>query len=144
MNKKIIYTVLFIIIILIAGVAGYYYFVINSGKLAVNTQSGTVKVSNITKNPVETFSNSDIEYKKTNDYYLDYYAKDKLFVITIVNPDIQTARNKAEQDFLSTLRISQDEACQLNVQLGIPYSVNPDKAGLNFGLSFCPNGKAFN
>ena len=143
MNKKIIYIALSVIIILIASVIGYYYFVINTSKLTVSTQTGAVKVNNITKNPVETFSNYDVEFKKTGDYYLDYYAKDKLFVITLVNPDIQTARNKAEQDFLSTLQISQAQACQLNVQLGVPYSVNADKAGLNFGLSFCPNGKPF-
>jgi hypothetical protein len=142
MNKKNIY-ILIILLILFAAGFGYYYLV-NSNKLSITTKQGDVKINDINKNPVQIFPNSDVEYKKTTDYTLDYYAKDKSFVITLTNSNIQMARNEAEADFLSTLKINKDEACQLNVQLGIPFSYSTNNSGINFGLSFCPNGKPFN
>lgn len=141
MNKKYIY--LAGIIIAIIALLGFFFLSAGSPKLSVNTSSGIVKISDIYKNPIDTFSNSDITYKKTADYSFDYYAKDQLFIITITDKDIKTAREKAENDFLSTLKIDKTQACKLNIQLGVPFSINQDAAGINFGLSFCPNGKSF-
>ena len=131
------------ILIIAVALLAFYYFKTNSGKLNINTNGGQVKVSNIYKNPIQIFPDSDVSYKKTADYSLDYYAKNQLFIITITNTDIKTARINAENDFLSTLKITKEQACKLNVQLSVPFSVNENAAGINFGLSFCPNGKPF-
>lgn len=144
MNKKNIYLVLMIIFTLAITGSIFYYFITNNGKLIINTGNGSVKIADIYNNPIETFSNSDIQYKKTADYFFDYYAKGQLFIITLMNPDIKTARLKAEEDFLLTLKISKEQACKLNVQLGVPYSINQAAAGMNYGLSFCPDGQSFN
>jgi len=111
--------------------------------MTVNTGKEKIKVNDVYKNPVEIFPNSDVEYKKTADYYFDYYANNQLFVITLTNRDIKTARENAEKDFLNTLQISKEQACKLNIQLGVPFSINEAAAGKNYGLSFCPNGKPF-
>jgi uncharacterized protein YxeA len=142
MNKKNIYIIIIVLVMIIAGLS-YYYFA-NKNKLPITTTQGTVKINDINKNPVQTFPNSDVEYKTTTNYTLDYYAKDKSFIITLTNSNIQMARNEAEAGFLSTLKISKEQACQLNVQLGVPFSYNVNNSGINFGLSFCPNGKSFN
>ncbi|MDD4901686.1 MAG: hypothetical protein PHE24_00965 [Patescibacteria group bacterium] len=142
MRKKNIYILIIILVIIAAGIIGYYYLS-NINKLSITTNKGTVKVNDITKNPAQTLPDSVLVYKATADYTLNYYAQDKLFIITIINSDIQAARVKAEADFLATLKIGKDQACRLNVQLLVPFSVNADAAGINFGLSFCPNGKPF-
>ena len=111
--------------------------------MTIDTGKEKIEISNVYKNPIEIFPNSDVAYKKTADYYFDYYANDQLFIITLINKDIKTARENAEKDFLNTLQINQEQACKLNVQLGVPFSVNENAAGINYGLSFCPNGIAF-
>ena len=109
----------------------------------INTGKEKIEINNVYKNPIEMFE-SGVEFKKNSDYLIDYYSPDQLFVIVITNPNIDEARINAEKDFLDTLNINQEQACKLNIQLGVPFSVNENAAGINYGLSFCPNGKPFN
>lgn len=142
MKKNYIYLIIIIAIIAIISLV-FYFFKTNPNKISIGTGNNQVEISNILKDPIKTFPNSDVAYKRTDDYSFDYYAKDQLFIITITNPDIKNTRIKAENDFLKTLEITEDQACKLNIQLGVPYSINPDASGINYRLSFCPNGKPF-
>lgn len=133
---------LIITIVIVALFFVFYYFKKNSNKITINTGKEKIEVNNVYKNPVEIFK-SGVEFKKNSDYLIDYYSPDQLFVIVITNLNIGEARKRAEKDFLDTLGINQEQACKLNVQLGVPFNVNENAAGINYGLSFCPNGIAF-
>ena len=142
MKRKNIYIILIATIVIITLSLVFYYFKKNSNKMTINTGKEKIEVTNVYKNPVEIFK-SGVEFKKNSDYLIDYYSPDQLFIIIITNPNISEARKRAEKDFLDTLSINQEQACKLNIQLGVPFNVNEVAAGINFGLSFCPNGIAF-
>jgi len=108
-------------------------------KLIIPTSQGDVKINNIYRNPVSSFDG--VSFKETSDYQLLYFPETKTFNITILNPDIQKARDEAEKNFLETLGISEEDACKLNVNLQVFFQASEKAAGQNFGLSFCPNGK---
>lgn len=102
-----------------------------------------IEVNNLYKNPANLVPGTDntVNFIQNKDYYMFFSPKTEYFQITLLNPDIQKARSEAESDFLSTLGITKDQACQLNVELGVPYAVNQAASGKDYGLSFCPNGK---
>lgn len=108
---------------------------------AVGGQS--ITVNNFYKQSVEIDSYGDVLLKDTPDYQLVYFSKDNAFLITIVGLQIGSARNAAETGFLNTLGITRGRACLLNVSLKVPFNVNPNASGEDYGLSFCPNGKPF-
>jgi hypothetical protein len=74
-----------------------------------------------------------------------YYTQDQGFLIVITNKDIEPARKSAEAAFLKILGLEQEKekACSLKVSLTVPFDVNAQASGTNYGLSFCPNGKPF-
>lgn len=110
-------------------------------KMPVKTSTGgTVNLNNVYRNSVENLSQNGVAFKDKSDYYMAYYPQNQGFLIVIRNPDIKSARGKAEADFLQTLDIDKTTACQLNISLSVPYSVNPAASGKEYGLSFCPDG----
>lgn len=112
-------------------------------KFEIKTPEGPVAVSNVYKYPVSHLSFDGVSFRDNKDYYIAYYPQDQGFLIVMENSDIQSARQKAENDFLQTLGIDQQQACSLRVSLTVPASINAEAAGGNYGLSFCPNGKSF-
>jgi len=122
---------------------GYYIPTSSDKDIHIQTPAGEVVINNIYKDAINTYSDGGVSFKNNNDYYIAYYPQDQGFIITIENQDIQTARQKAEADFVQTLGITQQQACQLRVSLGVPVSINEQASGGNYGLSFCPNGKPF-
>lgn len=122
------------------------YFILrgNSTELAIKTTTGSVSINNPTTLPgKKDISGGDVRFKETTSYSINYFPEDSGFIISISSPNIQVARDMAEKDFIQTLDISQADACKLTVSLAVPFSVNEKAAGINYGLSFCPNGKAF-
>jgi len=109
----------------------------------VETKDGAVSIVNIYKKSVADASFNGVIFKDNNLYYIAYYPNPEGFIITINNSDIERARAAAEKDFIETLKISKSDACKLNISLAVPMSVRESIAGQNFGLSFCPDGKAF-
>jgi hypothetical protein len=114
-------------------------------KMSVKTKDGnSLSLNNVYRQSVEKLDQNGVDFKENSDYYMAYYPQDQSFVITILNPDIKNARYKAERDLLEALGIEDDStACQLNVSITVPYNVNADASGQEYGLSFCPNGKPF-
>ncbi|MFA6928053.1 MAG: hypothetical protein WC258_02200 [Patescibacteria group bacterium] len=72
-----------------------------------------------------------------------YYPEDQGFIIAILNPNIEDSRKEAEKEFIKLLGINKTEACNLTVELSVPYSINKEVSGKNYGLSFCPDGIPF-
>lgn len=110
-------------------------------KLEIPTEKGIINVKNVYQMQGEKLSNSGTAFEDNSYYYISYYPDDNSFNIVLNSPDVERARREAEERLLIDLGISKDEACQLNVVLGVPYNVNEKLSGRNFGLSFCPNGK---
>lgn len=132
-------------IILIAFLGFYLVFLKNRNKITIKTPSGNVSINNPKKLPdIKPISLDGVSFKENTNYSIDYYPQDQGFIIVILNSDdIQKARDLAEKDFLDTLKLSQKDACKLNVSLTVPFRVNEKTSGINYHLSFCPNGKAF-
>jgi len=108
-------------------------------KLSLQTESGTVDIENIYKNPIERLSKNGIEFVRNENYVMDFYPEDEGFIIALENPDVFSALKKAEEDFLSKLGITKEQACELKVSITIPVSVSEKYGGGVYGFSFCPN-----
>lgn len=114
-------------------------------KMPVKTIDGeTIYLNNVYGQTVESLSQGGVDFIENSDYYMAYYPQDQAFVITLLNSDIKTARDNAERDLLKTLGIDEQVSCQLKVSITVPYGVNADASGQEYGLSFCPGGKPFN
>lgn len=112
--------------------------------MTLSTVDGkNVVANNVYKNPIESLSNNAVAFVENEESHISFYPKNQGFLITIIDSNIEKARQKAESDFLSSLGITKEDACKLNVDLGMPAWVNDKAAGRNYGLSFCPNGKPF-
>lgn len=113
-------------------------------KMTVPGKEGqSFETNNVYDNPAAILSGNGVLFKENNDFEMAFYPEGDAFIISIKNSDLNPAREKAEADFLQTLGITKDQACQLNVSLGTTFDVNPKNSGREFGLSFCPNGKPF-
>lgn len=157
--SKIYKIILFSFIAMTFGIIGYYFFAIsneslNNGEnffvpsatdpdIKIKTKNGKVKIKNIYQNPLENLSLNGITFLENDNYSADFYPQDQGFLLVIKNSDVQSARDMLEKDFLEKLGISEEDACKLKVSLSVPYSVNKELAGGEYGLSFCPNGKKF-
>jgi len=122
------------------------YFIVpptDQPKMELKTPEGNVQTENLYKNPAKRFSDDVLDVTDNEDYTMYFFPETQSIIISINNPEIQFARYKAEQELLARLGITKEEACKLNVDLGVPFSVNAEASGVNYGLSFCPNGKQF-
>lgn len=115
----------------------------DSDKMTISTDSGSININNLYKNPAEKLSMDGVSFDKNSDHLLSFYPQHQGFIITITNPDIEKGRTDAENAFLKDLGITKEQACSLRVTLNVPAYVNDAAAGRNYGLSFCPNGIPF-
>ena len=107
----------------------------------IGTPSGAVTVNNFYKHPVEISSDrTSVLVAKSGAYLIGYYTPNSAFIIAIMATPVPEMQTEAEAVFLSTLGISKGDACKLNVNVGVPYRVDPSYAGENLPLSFCPTG----
>ena len=159
--SKIYKIILFVFVLMTVGIIGYYFFAISRNssleengesfsvpspsepKFEIKTKEGKVTVNNIYQNPIKNLSQSGVRFLENESYIADFYPQDQGFLMVIENSDVQSARDMLEKDFLEVLGISEKEACKLKITLSVPFGVNEDLAGENYGLSFCPNGKKF-
>lgn len=140
-NRKFI--LLLLLIIIIVGLLTYILVAkrFQPKEITISTEQGNVRIPDITKNPIENLSAGGVTFQLSDDFSIEYYPEDKGFVITLLNRDIEAAQMKAEQEFLRALEISKENACKLNVSIGVPYSVDENLAGGIYKMSFCPGGK---
>ncbi len=110
--------------------------------LAIPIPGGNLPVNNITQNPVQTETDT-VVFAQTGQYSIIYYPNEQTFSITINAQPVQAARDAAEAALLQKLGISQTQACSLTVSTYVPFDVDQNLAGQDYGLSFCSNGKAF-
>jgi hypothetical protein len=119
-------------------------------KITINTDKGKVIINDIFNNGMTRLESENGNFKEyfleENDEYkigLDVEGNKWTFGIALKDSDVYKARKQAENNFLNLLGINQENACNLDVYLIIPYSVSEKYSGPNYGLSFCPNGVQF-
>jgi hypothetical protein len=110
--------------------------------LIIPVPGGTVPVNNITQNPVQQ-ADDTVLFAQTSQYSIIYYTQEQTFSITINAQPVQAARDAAEAALLQKLGITKTQACSLTVTTYVPYDVDQNLAGQDYGLSFCQSGKAF-
>ena len=107
----------------------------DASKMTITTQGGNIETNNLYANPVETLPGDGVAFVENDSYHMSFYPKNQGLLITIIDPDIQAGRDKAEQNLLDSLDVTKEQACQLTVDLGVPASVSLEAAGQNYGLS---------
>jgi hypothetical protein len=107
--------------------------------ISIPTKQGDVTINNVFKTgqPLPGGDNTVLA-KRTPAYDILYTGDDNLILITINQTPVLQKREEAEQDFLHLFGITQEQACKLSVRVGTLVSVDPDLAGQELGLSFCP------
>lgn len=71
-------------------------------------------------------------------FNIAYFEEDGSFAIGLTGKPLEEYHKKASRYLLETLHITEEEACELNVYVGVTYDVDPNLSGKNFMLSFCP------
>ncbi len=75
-------------------------------------------------------------------YSISYINPFRQFFIAFNEVPSQSVRQRAEADLLRLLGISAEDACSLDIHETVPMSEGEEYAGVNFGFSSCPSGKA--
>lgn len=141
--------IIFIIVGVVGGVGYWMYInrapafvpgtVPTGDTVRIETDAGDLTIGNPFKDSVRYNEKyQDLLMAQNLYYHIQFFAADQSFNITLLNRDIWTAREKAEADLLQRLHLTQEEACNLKVNLAVPASVNATAFGGNYGLSFCP------
>lgn len=114
----------------------------NAKGMIIQTAKGNVSVRDFSKNLVRQTANTQT-LASVPEYEISYFLADHAFAITIYGTPLQKVRDSAEDKFLEILGIGKGEACKLSVSLTVPYQVDVDHSGKDFGLSFCPKSLQF-
>lgn len=139
-----------LVIFLLLGCVNLTAQIPTSDTFDIPTANGKVTVKNFYKTSGLTTESGAVEMR--DDEYqiafdgLNYYN----FFIHLpfipdngdIPPGWDFRRSKAEQDFLQIIGISKTDACKLKVNVGfagVHNELAETYAGINFGLSFCPN-----
>jgi hypothetical protein len=108
--------------------------------LELGTSQGIVQVNNFYLANPPVVDGGDIVIKQTPNYVIVYDPLESTFWLGITGSPFVTWQSTAQQDFLTTLGVSEADACKLDVTSGVIYSPgNPDD-GEDFPLTFCGGG----
>src|SRR4030042_6692712 len=91
----------------------------NDEKMTLSTINGDIKVNNLYKNPAATLYHNGVLFQQAPDFEMSFYPDDQGFIISLLNPELQTHRNEAEKVFLETLGINKEQACLFKIALGV-------------------------
>lgn len=105
--------------------------------LQIGTSKGTVQVKNFYMSNPPVVESGDVFIKRGNGYWIIYDPARSDFWVAISGAPFDAVREKAEQDFLTTLEINQGDACKLDVSVGISYGAGNALNGKSLPLSFC-------
>lgn len=96
-----------------------------------------VRLDNPYKKTGDVNNYGDVTFVKDPNFEIVYFGQTNQFLISVIGSPFYQKRVLAENQFLSSLGISQDDACKLNVIITTPRHANPNEAGKNYSLSFC-------
>lgn len=154
MRRNIIRIVLFLVFVGVAVGLGFWTRKYQStehdvrpkyenGKIRIPTAGNDVYINDVYANPVALLPLNGVVFAETNQYSMYYYPFDQSFAITLFDSDLSTAQEIAERVFLENLGIDARHACKLKATISVPFAVNENVAGPQYGLSFCGGGHRF-
>lgn len=114
----------------------------NSETLLLSTATDPVTTANFYKTATKMIE-STVYLSNSKNYSVLYFSRDNYFLIDLMGytvNELQKYRGEAEQVLLTVLNISKEDACKLKVQTNIGQTYNEELSGVDYGLSFCPNG----
>lgn len=115
------------------------------GKIIVTTQTGPViiadpkRISNMNDLGSGLYQMEGTHTDSEAGFSIAYLETEKSFAVDIWKQPLNEYRKQAGQYLIALLKISEEEACKLNVYVGTTYDVDPTLSGKNLGLSFCPD-----
>lgn len=96
-----------------------------------------VKINNISKVGKVIDTQGDMVFSDDKRYQIMYLPLYKIFYVTVLEAPFAQNRIPAENYFIKTLGISQDQSCRLTVYVEIPENIDPVKGGKKYNLSWC-------
>lgn len=75
-------------------------------------------------------------------YSVLYSELDDSFSVSLNAKPLLDTRKRFSEDFLKLLNISEAQACNLNVFVGVTYDIDPALSGTNLGLSYCQDSSS--
>lgn len=140
-----------IIILVLTGLLLYYSFQDSNGSSLPSVQNGEKEIiegnqevaidTDIGEVVVEDAVLSmegEYEVLRSNESYkILHNIPDNSFQIIIYKQPFFEIREFASKAFIEALHISEQDACELNITVSTPASIDPDYAGQTYGLSFC-------
>jgi hypothetical protein len=110
----------------------------------VHSSKGSATVKNFFVDSVHPITGSAVYLADNDDYAIVFSREDGEFLVQIfahTREQAQTIRPHAEELLIKKLGVDQATACdKLNVAMEVPPSYNNRLSGINYGLSFCPDG----
>lgn len=100
-------------------------------------ESDGVTVENLYKNNPEPAFRSNTTIAETNDYSIAFFVDNTLFRLTLYKEPFDQTQTSAETTFLSELKISQEQACRLNVEVVKQPASFTENPTIETKLSFC-------
>jgi len=111
-------------------------------KIAIGTQHGTVVVRNFYK-VAEGFDGDALVIRATANYEILYDKIESAFGIFVMAGPVQSSARAAENDFISILGISREQACFLNAVWSVSAVLDKNLSGKDYPLSFCTDVSVF-
>lgn len=106
--------------------------------IAIGTSRGSVAMNNFYKNADYIAQDQQaVVIQQTATYALVYNVSDSSFALTVFSTPFEIVRQAAENAFLSTLNISEQDACKLSVYEGVSGDMPDQYIGKTLPLSFC-------
>lgn len=96
-----------------------------------------VKINDISKVGKVIDTQGDMVFSDDKRYQIMYLPLYKIFYVTVLEAPFAQNRIPAENYFIKTLGISQDQSCRLTVYVEIPENIDPVKGGKKYNLSWC-------
>jgi hypothetical protein len=77
---------------------------------------------------------------RTHGFSILYFGKDDSFVVGLSTPELSQDRLAAQQFLQDRLGVSPEDMCKLKISVLTSSGVNPNLAGQELGLGYCPGG----
>jgi hypothetical protein len=119
---------------------------VEEGKIIVPVGNKQLPIADYSKNAKKVIDDKNVLINGTDEYdILGFnYNNQRSFLISIKqSSNLEETRKKAEKELISSLGITEKDACELEISVNVSRDIDENLAGRNFGLSFCPNAKPF-
>jgi hypothetical protein len=99
-------------------------------------ESEGVVVENLYKNNPDPEFQADTTIAESEDYSIVFFVENTLFRVTLYDEPFDQVQQLAEERFLSELKITQQQACRLNVEI-VKQPADFSQPSIEHTFSFC-------